>query len=63
MTMHDSRDSLLDAIVEAREAPKASDDEECTKCGRKATDYADFRGWDLNLSTDEAFCPDCRTGR
>jgi hypothetical protein len=62
MTMHDSRDSLLDAPVEGRKPPVASE-EECSKCGRKPTDYADFRGWDLNLATDEAFCPDCITER
>jgi hypothetical protein len=63
MTTHDSRDSLLDATVETRKPPVAPADEECTKCGRKPADYSDFRGWDLNLSTDEAFCPDCGPGR
>jgi hypothetical protein len=56
MTMHDSRDSLVDAMVN-----RVCDgsDEECSKCRRKPTDYSDFRGWDLNLATDEAFCPSC----
>ena len=61
MTLHDSRDSHLDTMVEARKPPVAPADEECAKCGRKPTDYSDFRGWDLDLSTDEAFCPNCRT--
>jgi hypothetical protein len=63
MTMHDSRDSRLGAVVEARKSPVAASDEECAKCGRNPTDYSDFRGWDLDLSTDEAFCQACRTGR
>jgi hypothetical protein len=63
MTMHHSRDSRLGAVVEARKPPVAASDEECAKCGRKPTDYSDFRGWDLDLSTDEAFCQKCRTGR
>ena len=60
--MHDSRESLLDGVVEGRKPPVAPE-EECSKCGRKAMDYSDFRGWDLNLATDQAFCPDCITGR
>jgi hypothetical protein len=63
MTTHDSRNSLLDATAGARKPPIAPEDEECAKCGRNPADYSDFRGWDLNLSTDEAFCPDCGTGR
>ena len=63
MTMHDSRNSLLGAVVEDCKPAVASADEVCAKCGRKPTDYSDFRGWDLDLSTDEAFCPSCRTGR
>jgi hypothetical protein len=63
MTTHDSRNSLLDTTVETRKPPAAHDDEECAKCGRKPADYSDFRGWDLNLSTNKAFCPDCGTGR
>jgi hypothetical protein len=62
MTMHDSRNSLLGAAVEGCKPPVASE-EECSKCRRKPTDYSDFRGWDLNLATDEAFCPDCITER
>jgi hypothetical protein len=56
MTMHDSRDTLVDAMVN-----RVCDgsDEECSKCRRKPTDYSDFRKWDLNLATDEAFCPSC----
>jgi hypothetical protein len=50
-------------VVEARKSPVAASDEECAKCGRNPTDYSDFRGWDLDLSTDEAFCQACRTGR
>ena len=63
MTMPDSRDSVLDAMVEARKPPVAPGEEECAKCGREPTDYSDFRGWDLNLATDEAFCPHCITER
>ena len=62
MTMHDSWDSLLDGTVEGR-TPSAASEEECSKCRRKPTDYSDFRGWDLDLSADEAFCPKCKTGR
>jgi hypothetical protein len=62
MTMHDSRDSLLDAMVEPRNPPVAPKDEECSKCGRTPTEYSDFRGWDLDLATDQAVCPDCITG-
>jgi DNA-directed RNA polymerase subunit RPC12/RpoP len=62
MTMHDSRNSLRGAVVDARKPPLAAADEECARCGRKPTDYSDFRGWDLDLSTDEAVCPEC-TGR
>jgi hypothetical protein len=63
MTTQDSKNSLLGAMVEARKPHVAPGDEECAKCGRTPADYSDFRGWDLNLSTDEAFCPDCVTGR
>jgi hypothetical protein len=63
MTMHDSSNSLRDAVVEARKPPIASEEEECSKCRRKSTDYSDFRRWELNLATDEAFCPDCITER
>ena len=63
MTTHDSRDSHLNAVVEAPKPPVEAADEECAKCGRKPVDYSDFRGWDLDLSTDEAFCPDCITER
>jgi hypothetical protein len=63
MTMHDSRDSVLGAMVEGRKPPVAPVEEQCSKCGRKPADYSDFRGWDLNLATDQAFCPDCITGR
>jgi hypothetical protein len=61
MTTHDSRNSLLDATTEARKPPVSPADEECAKCGRTPADYSDFRGWDLNLATDEAFCPGCAT--
>jgi hypothetical protein len=61
MTMPDSRDSVLDTVVEVRKPPVAPGDEECAKCGRAPTDYSDFRGWDLDLSTDQALCPSCRT--
>jgi hypothetical protein len=60
MTMHDPRDSLVGAMVEGRQ-PAAAAEEECSKCGRKPADYSDFRRWDLNLATDQAFCPDCMT--
>ena len=63
MTTQNSRNSLLDAMTEARKPPVAAGDEECAKCGRAPADYSDFRGWDLDLSTDEAFCPDCITER
>jgi hypothetical protein len=67
MTMHDSRDPLLEAMIGARKLPVApekekEEKEECSKCGRSPTDYSDFRGWDLNLATDQAFCGDCTTG-
>jgi hypothetical protein len=61
MTMHDSKDSLLDAM--AKGVSDGSDEEVCSKCRRKPTDYSDFRGWDLNLATDESFCPDCMRER
>jgi hypothetical protein len=63
MTMHDSTDSVLDAMVQGRTTPPAPTEEECSKCGRKPADYSDFRGWDLNLATDQAFCPECATER
>lgn len=63
MTMQDSRDAVLGAMVEAHKPPVGPEDEECSKCGRKPTDYSDFRGWELDFGTDEAFCPDCITGR
>ena len=63
MTTQDSRNSLPNAVVEARQPSVAPEDEECSKCGRTPADYSDFRGWDLNLSTDEAFCPACAAGR
>ena len=56
MTMHDSRESLVDAMVKG---VNDRSEEECSKCRRKPTDYSDFRRWDLNLATDEALCPDC----
>lgn len=62
MTMRDSTDSLLDAMVKGRKPP-VTPEEVCSKCGREPTDYSDFRGWDLNLATDQAFCPDCIPGR
>jgi hypothetical protein len=52
-------------MVQGRKPPPApaEEEEECSKCGRKPTDYSDFRGWDLNLATDQAFCPDCTPER
>jgi hypothetical protein len=63
MTMHDSRRSLLDAMVEGAQAPVAPGEEECSVCGRKPADYSDFRAWDLNLANDQAICPGCITAR
>jgi hypothetical protein len=63
MTMHNSSDTLLAAIAEGTQAPVAPAEEKCSKCGRKPADYSDFRGWDLNLATDQAICPGCITER